>query len=81
MEEIWRINLKGAGQTQGSFILSTAYEEETGYIYLYATYNGLPGGIDMVKVKPDEKNVANVYNETIYDAEGYSQYCNCSLIR
>ncbi|WP_034802517.1 cadherin-like beta sandwich domain-containing protein [Eubacterium sp. AB3007] len=76
----WTVPLKGKGQTQGSFILSTAYEEESGYIYLYATYNGLPGGIDMVKVKPDETDAANVVVEQIYDAEGYSQYCNCSLI-
>lgn len=80
MKEIWRVPLKGKGQTQGSFILSTAYEKESGYIYLYATYNGLPGGVDMVKVKPDETDASNVEVEQIYDADGYSQYCNCSLI-
>ena len=81
MTEKYRVPMKTAkGQLQGSFILSTAYEEETGYIYIYFTYNGLPGGVDMIKVKPDETDADNVITEQLYDAEGYSQYCNCSLI-
>ena len=81
MTEKYRLPMKTAkGQLQGSFVLSTAYEEETGYIYIYLTYNGQPGGVDMIKVKPDETEAENVISESLFDAEGYEQYCNCSLI-
>lgn len=61
---------------QGSILLSNAYEKE-GYLYLYATYNGNPGGINVVKVKADGSE-AEGYE--LYNAAGYEQYCLASVV-
>lgn len=76
----WTAELKGYPQC--SMLLSTAYEEEEGYIYLYSTYNNNPGGITLVKAKPDATGTGedDVITEEIYDAEGYAQYCISSII-
>ena len=72
------IGLKG--YPQSSLLMSTAYEESTGYIYLYSTYNMTPGGVSMVKTKPDNTKAEGAELTEIYDADGYSQYCITSLI-
>lgn len=72
------IGLKG--YPQSSLLMSTAYEESTGYIYLYSTYNMTPGGVSMVKTKPDNTEAEGAELTEIYDADGYSQYCITSLI-
>ncbi len=76
----WTAELKGYPQC--SMLLSTAYEEEEGYIYLYSTYNNSPGGITLVKAKPDARGTeeGDVITEELYDAEGYAQYCISSII-
>ena len=61
---------------QGSILLSNAYENE-GYLYLYVTYNGNPGGINVVKVKADGSE-AEGYE--LYNAAGYAQYCLASVV-
>ncbi len=66
------------GYPQCSLLLSTAYEKKNGNLYFYGTYNGNPGGISMITVKPDEPTSA-VLTE-IYNAQGYEQYCICSPI-
>lgn len=43
MELIYEVETPGYVQT--SVLLSTAYENKTGKVYIYATYNALPGGI------------------------------------
>lgn len=68
------------GYPQSSLLMSTAYEESTGYIYLYSTYNMTPGGVSMVKTKPDNTKAEGAELTEIYDADGYSQYCITSLI-
>ena len=80
LEENWRAPL--LGYPQCSMLLSLAYEAEEGYIYLYSTYNNNPGGITLIKAKPDAKSNDgdNVIVEEIYDAEGYSQYCITSIV-
>lgn len=61
---------------QGSILLSNAYEKE-GYLYLYVTYNGRPGGINVVKAKADGLE-AEGYE--LYNAAGYEQFCLSSVV-
>lgn len=63
---------------QCSMLLSTAYLEEDGNLYFYSTYNARPGGISLIKVRPDDPESA-VLTE-LYDAEGYEQYCISSIL-
>ncbi len=77
LDLIW--NVEEPAYPQCSVLLSTAYENQ-GYLYLYTTYNGNPGGIDCIKIKKNAKSDADVEKITLYDAEGYSQYCICSVI-
>ena len=72
------MNLKGYPQC--SLLLSTAYEESEGYLYLYSTYNNNPGGISLIKVKPDCKNIDDSQLIEVYNAEGFEQYCITSII-
>lgn len=74
----YAVGLKG--YPQSSVLLSTAYEESTGYIYIYSTYNMTPGGVSMVKTKPDNTKAEGAELTEIYDADGYAQYCITSLI-
>ncbi|MGN0978008.1 MAG: Ig-like domain-containing protein [Faecousia sp.] len=63
---------------QCSVLLSTAYVEDDGYIYLYTTYNNYPGGINVIKAKADGTEAAQ---ETLYTPDSdYQQYCICSVI-
>lgn len=78
LSEKYRIPLKG--YPQGSGLLSNAYEKDTGKIYLYWTYNNMPGGITMIEASADAVNADDVKAEEIYDAKGYEQYCITSLI-
>lgn len=78
LEMLYAVGLKGYPQC--SMLLSTAYEEETGYIYLYSTYNAHPGGISMLKVKPEATTAAEAELIELYDAEGFEQYCVSSII-
>ncbi|MDE6024182.1 MAG: leucine-rich repeat protein [Lachnospiraceae bacterium] len=78
LEMIYAVGLQGYPQC--SLLLSTAYEAKTGYIYLYSTYNNNPGGISMIKVKPDAANADEAELIELYDADGYKQYCIASII-
>ena len=61
---------------QGSIVLSNAYESD-GYLYLYVTYNGRPGGINVIKVKADGSE-AEGYE--LFNAAGYENYCMSSIV-
>ena len=78
LEMLYAIGLKGYPQC--SMLMTTAYEANTGYIYLYSTYNAMPGGISMIKAKPDAKTAEGAELIELYDAAGFSQYCITSLI-
>ena len=78
LEMLYSIDLKGYPQC--SLLMTTAYEADTGYIYLYSTYNALPGGISMVKVDPDATTADGAELIELYDATGFEQYCITSLI-
>lgn len=61
---------------QGSVLLSNAYEKD-GYLYLYVTYNGNPGGIDVIKAKADGSEAEK--NE-LFDAATHPQFCLASVV-
>ena len=78
LETLFVIGLKGYPQC--SLLLSNAYEEQTGSIYLYSTYNAMPGGIYALKVKVDCQTADDVELVEIYDAKGFENYCISSVI-
>ncbi len=78
LETIYSVPMNGYPQC--TLLLSTAYEESDGYIYLYATYNAKPGGITLIKAKPDAKSADECIVKELYNAEGYEQYCVSSII-
>ena len=77
LEKLFEIEMKGYPQT--SPLLSTAYEE-SGWLYFYLTYNDIPGGISLVKVKTDAQTAADAQLVEIYDAAGCEQFCIASII-
>ena len=78
LEILYAVGLKGYPQC--SVLLSTAYEESTGYIYIYSTYNNKPGGISMIKTKADNDKAEGAELIEIFDAKGFEDYCITSLI-
>lgn len=48
LQECYRVAMKA--YSQSSFLLSTAYDDA---LYLYGTYNTLPGGITLIKADPN----------------------------
>ncbi len=68
------------GYPQCSLLLSTAYEETTGYLYFYSTYNKKPGGITVIRVDPKANTAEGAVAKQLYDAAGLEQYCVSSLI-
>lgn len=68
------------GYPQCSLLLTTAYVESENCIYLYSTYNAMPGGISMVKVDLSKTDSEALELLEVYDAAGYEKYCITSLI-
>lgn len=68
------------GYPQCTPLLSTAHVNSEGYIYLYTTYNTTPGGITLIKIKPDATSNSDCIVTELYDADGYSQYCISDII-
>jgi uncharacterized repeat protein (TIGR02543 family) len=67
------------GYVQTSALLSTAYYEATGKVYVYLTYNYTPGGVYMIEY---DMNTRTAMGSLIFDPTGtaYAQYCICSLV-
>ncbi len=78
LEVLYTVGLQGYPQC--SMLLTTAYEDETGYIYAYSTYNAPPGGISMIQIDPTATTADGAELIELYDAEGFSQWCICSII-
>lgn len=78
LEPIYSVGLKGYPQC--SLLISNAYEQKTGYIYVYSTYNNNPGGISVLKVKPDAKSADEAQLSELYGAAGFENYCIASII-
>jgi len=69
LELIWKADL--ALPVQASLLVSEAYYEETGKLYMYATYNYTPGGIVLLKVDPENNTfeTEDLYIPPAEDAE------------
>ncbi len=67
------------GYVQTSALLSTAYLQSTGKLYVYLTYNYTPGGIYMLEY---DVNTKTAVGSLLFDPTGtsYAQYCICSLV-
>lgn len=61
------------GYPQGSMLVSTGYEEATGKVYIYSTYNAKPGGITAFE---DRQEQTFAVKTELYSPEGdMQQYC------
>lgn len=78
LEYLYEIPL--LGYPQGSIMISTAYLEETGKLYCYATYNNKPGGLTLIRIDPTKNTADSAELEEIYAAPGHEQYCLISPI-
>lgn len=67
-----------SGPLQSSPVISTAYLQSTGRLYLYCTLNRSPGGMQLVTVPPGAQSASEADVQQIYDASGHGQYCICS---
>ncbi|SEA70794.1 Outer membrane protein assembly factor BamB, contains PQQ-like beta-propeller repeat [Eubacterium aggregans] len=65
---------------QGSVLLSTAYLEDTGYLYFYSTYNSNPGGLNLIKVKPNDTGATAEKVDLYTPDTDKQQYCISSVI-
>lgn len=73
-ETLQMINAIGLkGYPQCSLLLTTAYEADTGYLYLYSTYNNRPGGLSMIKTTADAP-AGQAQLIELYDAAGFENY-------
>lgn len=78
LEMVAAVGLKGYPQC--SVLMTNGYEENTGYLYFYCTYNAKPGGISILKVKVDCESVDDIELTELYDAAGFEQYCIASIL-
>ena len=77
LDPVWHVETPAYPQC--SLLLSTAYAD-TGNLYLYATYNGKPGGVQVVQAPTDPADGGEAILSDLYDAAGYENFCICSVI-
>ena len=71
MKEIYTCDMQG--YPQASMLVSTGYEEATGKVYIYSTYNAKPGGITVFE---DSKGQISAVKTDLYTPESdMQQYC------
>jgi hypothetical protein len=70
LNTIYEVPLKG--YPQGSALLSKAYEEETGKVYIYIAYNKNPGGLTVIEDSADQTTA--VFSELFTPADSQAQY-------
>jgi outer membrane protein assembly factor BamB len=71
MKAIYTADMKG--YPQGSMLVSTGYEQTSGKIYVYSTYNAKPGGITVFE---DCKGQTKVVKTELFTPDGdKQQYC------
>lgn len=61
------------GYPQGSMLLSTGYESETGKVYIYSTYNKAPGGITVFEDSAGQTKA--VKTELFTPDDSMSEHC------
>ena len=72
MEILWHID--EPAYPQCSMLVSNGHPD--GYIYIYTTYNGNPGGVNVIRAKADGSEAVQ---SELYDAAGKEQFCICSF--
>ena len=71
MKEIYTCDMQG--YPQASMLVSTGYEEATGKVYIYSTYNAKPGGITVFE---DGKGQTSAVKTELFTPESdMQQYC------
>lgn len=71
MKEIYTCDMQG--YPQASMLVSTGYEEVTGKVYIYSTYNAKSGGITVFE---DSKGQTSAVKTELYTPESdMQQYC------
>ena len=78
LQELYDVPMRAYPQC--SPLVSTAYLETDGRLYIYLTYNSQPGGITLIKVDPTQSTAKGAELVELYDAKGFEQYCICSII-
>ena len=72
------------GYPQTSAMVTTAYAEEDGSVYIYLPYNATPGGVSVLKDKPGQTEPITTtdsgYSEVFTPQSPLAQYCICSTI-
>ncbi len=76
MSEIYSVDVPGYIQT--SALLSTACVNETGKVYVYLTYNAMPGGIFVLEDSAGQSEGKGYHLFT--PVSPMSNYCICSLV-
>ena len=77
LDSLFAVGLQGYPQC--SMLLSTAYESSEGYVYVYSTYNNNPGGVSLIKVKPDATTAEDAQLIEVFTPEA-KNYCISSII-
>lgn len=65
-------SLAAKGYPQSEMLVCTAYEAESGSVYVYTTYNSPPGGISVIR---DTAGEEPVISELFVPAGAQAQYC------
>jgi hypothetical protein len=71
MKEIYTADMQG--YPQASMLISTGYEQTSGKIYIYSTYNAKPGGITVFE--DSQGQTTAVKTELFTPSEDMQQYC------
>lgn len=76
MKKIYSATL--GGYPQNTVLLSTAYESESGKVYIYSTYNASPGGITVLSDAPGQLSAKS--EELFVPGGSMANFCICSVI-
>lgn len=76
MKKIYSATL--GGYPQNTVLLSTAYESESGKVYIYSTYNASPGGITVISDAPGQLSAKS--EELFVPGGSMANFCICSVI-
>ena len=71
MKEIYTADMQG--YPQASMLVSTGYEQTSGKVYIYSTYNAKPGGITVFEDSQGQTSV--VKTELFTPDTDMQQYC------
>lgn len=81
LQEIYRAELRG--YPKSSPLITTAYEDSTGYLYAYVSYYEKPGGLQVIRFRGDATDASDeeqVKVSDLFDANGYDQYGISSVV-